>query len=111
MATKTLSDFGIPKDGEDFEKESLPLSHFKIGTIMNVIGFEFKNLGKNPGIVFELEQPVTDKNEGKNWTKVHTSNKITIKTFRERVNLEKGDVLKTELVSGKTENGTWYDLQ
>lgn len=111
MTTKTLSDFGISGEAVEFEKESLPLSQFKVGTIVNVIGIEFKDLGKKPGVVFEVDTPIEDiTDEPKAWTKMHTANGITVKKFK-GVNLQEGDKLQVEIASGKTDKGTWYDLK
>ena len=110
MTTKTLGDFGIKSEGVGIEKDSQSLSNFKEETLMQVIGFECRDLGKNPGIIFDLNQPVTDIN-GENWMKVTTTNRITIDKFKGNVKLEKGDILDTHVKSGITPNGTWFDLK
>ena len=106
MTTKTLADFGLPKDSDGkYEVTEQSLSKFDKGTIFKIIGFEMKNLGENPGVIFDMAEPVKD-SEGIEWLKAKTANVVTVSKFGQ-IELEDGDVLEVELQSGGSGSKIW----
>lgn len=108
MSNKTFSDFGVTEDAPEYEKESQQISKFKNGDVFKITAIEFKKLGTRDGAVMEVATPVTDV-DGENWTKIHTANKITLSKLN-KVELGQDDILEVKVKTGKTDNGTWYDI-
>lgn len=106
MTEKSLDDFGI-KDKPEFNKESQVLKEF-VGQKLKITNLEFKKLGTYDGVVFTTQDEHKD-SEGFEWNKIHTTSSRIRQKLKD-VNLD-GDVLAVEVVSGKTANGTWYDIK
>ena len=104
---KKLADLGLP--AQDYE--STPLSSLAPGTKITIKDVEFKKLGQYDGVVLFLETPVkvgiTD------WDQVHSSSKRVVKKLDDDIvrSALKDGTLEMEVVSGKTGNGTWFDVQ
>lgn len=104
-----LSDLDIPKpDMEDFTSVTLSKCG---GQTLIIKSTEFKKLGTYDGVVFTLEKTINV--EGKDWGEVHsTSNRVVNKAQHDNFQgaLKVGTVT-AKVTSGKTNNGTWYDIE
>ena len=106
MGEKSLTDFGVKN--EEFEAESQALSQIPVGTVLKIKQLEPKRLGSYDGIVMHLVTPVKDK-EGLEWDQVHSSSEKITKKLKQ---VELGsDLLSVTVKSGKTDRGTWYDVE
>jgi hypothetical protein len=106
----SLADLNIPTTSG--EKESAPLSEVPVGTKMIIKVTDFKKLGHYDGVVFQLEEPIKDV-KGDMWDKVHSSsNRVVGKAKHDNFQgaLKVGTVTAT-VTSGKTDKGTWYDIE
>lgn len=104
---KKLSDLGLPAQ----EYESTSLSTVPVGSKLNVKEMEFKELGKYDGVVLTLATPI--KVGETEWDKVHSSSNRVVKKLDDDIvrNALKDGPVEMTVTSGRTGNGTWYDLE
>lgn len=104
-----LSDLDIPvPDAEDFTSVTLSKCN---GQTLEIKSTDFKKLGSYNGVVFTLGKPINV--EAKDWSEVHsTSNRVINKAQHDNFQgaLKAGGVT-CKVVSGKTDKGTWYDIE
>ena len=107
--SSNLSDLDIPKpDAEDFTSVTLSKCG---GQTLVIKSTEFKKLGNYEGVVFVLERSINV--DGKDWMEVHsTSNRVRNTAMHNNFQgaLNKGGIT-CKVISGKTQNGTWYDIE
>lgn len=104
-----LSDFNLPSPDTDYE--SITLSKLS-GVDINIKSTEFKKLGNYDGVVMELVKPINV--EGKDWNEVHTTiNRVVEKLNYEKVQaaIKSGKTITFTVISGRNNNGTWYDIE
>lgn len=103
-----LSDFDLPSPDTDYE--SITLS--KLNGEITIKSTEFKKLGKYDGVVMEITTPIHA--EGRDWNEVHTTiDRVVEKLKHEKVQsaIKNGKTITFNVISGRNNNGTWYDIE
>lgn len=95
---------------EDLDFDTITLSKLS-GQNLTVKETEFKKLGNYDGVIFKLVTGVTA--EGKLWTEVHTTiDRIVKKVKSEKFQTAlKEDPISFQVISGRNDRGTWYDIE
>ena len=105
-----LSDFDIPKHNQK-EFDSVALSKLN-GVSITITSTEFRKLGKYHGVVMDVSEPVNV--SGVSYNKVHTTiDRIVEKLHNDQIQsaLKQDKKITFRVISGHSQNGTWYDIE